>query len=221
MNFRVMIAALAFTFSSGMAAAQDADTLRDADKYDINESLQDLRAQAEADDPAAQFGLGVLYTRGGGVPHDHTKAADWYRKAAEQGHANAQLGLGELYYAGNGVILDQVYAHAWAHLAAAQGLEEAKELRDHIQSSLTSTQLTEAQRIASSWKPGSPLSLGEGVAFVQRGLAELGYNPGPADGKPGPQTRSAVSAFQRDNGLPADGEISAMLEQALMNALDR
>ncbi len=42
------------------------------------------------------------------------------------------------------------------------------------------------------------------VADIQSGLAKLGYDPGPADGKLGPKTRSAIVRYQRDKGLPAD-----------------
>ena len=52
------------------------------------------------------------------------------------------------------------------------------------------------------------------VADVQRGLAAEGYDPGPIDGVMGGQTRSAIAAFQRDNGMPATGRIdSGVLEQ--------
>lgn len=54
------------------------------------------------------------------------------------------------------------------------------------------------------------------VKAVQHRLNELGYNPGPLDGQPGPRTREAIRAFQRDHGMPvADGEISRQLRQAL------
>lgn len=36
-------------------------------------------------------------------------------------------------------------------------------------------------------------------------LAYLGYDPGPIDGSPGKLTTAAVTAFQRDSGLTADG----------------
>jgi hypothetical protein len=57
-------------------------------------------------------------------------------------------------------------------------------------------------------------SSGSIVADVQRELAREGYNPGPIDGVPGGQTRSAIAAFQHDNGLPATGRIdSALLDE--------
>ena len=40
---------------------------------------------------------------------------------------------------------------------------------------------------------------------MQAALSRHGYQPGPIDGVFGPSTRSALSAFQRDRGLVADG----------------
>jgi peptidoglycan hydrolase-like protein with peptidoglycan-binding domain len=49
------------------------------------------------------------------------------------------------------------------------------------------------------------------VRGIQEELAGHGYRPGPADGKPGPRTRSAVRAYQRDAGLPVTGAPSKEL----------
>ena len=43
------------------------------------------------------------------------------------------------------------------------------------------------------------------VRSIQQSLHELGYNAGPVDGLMGPRTRSAIMAFQHDNGLTATG----------------
>ncbi len=53
------------------------------------------------------------------------------------------------------------------------------------------------------------------IRSAQRMLEALGYDPGPADGRIGPQTRSAVRRFQQDRGLPADGAVSPRLLSAL------
>ena len=57
-----------------------------------------------------------------------------------------------------------------------------------------------------SYSKGSPL-----VEDVQTALSEAGYNPGPADGLIGPRTREAISAYQKANGLTADGMPSSAL----------
>lgn len=53
------------------------------------------------------------------------------------------------------------------------------------------------------------------VQAVQRKLNELGYSAGTPDGLMGRNTRSAIVAFQQDNGLVADGNATAALLQLL------
>ncbi len=40
------------------------------------------------------------------------------------------------------------------------------------------------------------------ISSIQRALQKAGYNPGSVDGRVGPGTMNAVSAYQRANGLP-------------------
>jgi peptidoglycan hydrolase-like protein with peptidoglycan-binding domain len=57
------------------------------------------------------------------------------------------------------------------------------------------------------------------VARIQRGLAFLGYAPGPVDGLVGRKTRAAVRAFQGDRGLPVSGRATAgVLEELRLAA---
>jgi Putative peptidoglycan binding domain len=49
------------------------------------------------------------------------------------------------------------------------------------------------------------------VAAVQRRLARGGYYHGSIDGVIGPGTRTAIRAFERNNGLPVDGVIDRQL----------
>lgn len=56
------------------------------------------------------------------------------------------------------------------------------------------------------------------VAAVQARLAELGYDPGPADGVFGARTASAVMAFQKVEGLARDGRIGPEVASALAGA---
>lgn len=49
------------------------------------------------------------------------------------------------------------------------------------------------------------------IAFVQQRLAAKGYDPGPADGKLGHRTVTAIKDYQADRGLPRDGRLSPQL----------
>jgi peptidoglycan hydrolase-like protein with peptidoglycan-binding domain len=49
------------------------------------------------------------------------------------------------------------------------------------------------------------------VAAVQRRLARGGYYHGSIDGVIGAGTRTAIRAFERNNGLPVDGVIDPQL----------
>jgi N-acetylmuramoyl-L-alanine amidase len=53
------------------------------------------------------------------------------------------------------------------------------------------------------------------VKTIQRVLKNLGYSPGPIDGKFGPQTGAAVRAFQTDKGMVPDGEVGPKTAKAL------
>ncbi len=55
----------------------------------------------------------------------------------------------------------------------------------------------------------------EDVKGLQQALAAAGYDPGTPDGIVGPATRRAVSAWQRDRGLVADGHVDQQLITAL------
>ena len=69
--------------------------------------------------------------------------------------------------------------------------------------------------LLASWpKDERPLGRSERIA-LQEGLAARGYEPGPADGIIGANTRRAVRAFQQSLGLPADGYPTPALLQQL------
>ncbi len=68
----------------------------------------------------------------------------------------------------------------------------------------------------SALSPGLCVGMsGAGVAELQSRLIEEGFPPGPADGHFGPATEAAVLAFQRSNGLLADGLVGFRTATAL------
>ncbi|WP_223934153.1 tetratricopeptide repeat protein, partial [Aeromonas caviae] len=64
---------------------------------DEHKAVTWYRAAAEQGFAAAQFHLGVMYTKGQGVAKDYSQAVAWSRLAAEQGHVQAQYFLGWMY----------------------------------------------------------------------------------------------------------------------------
>lgn len=66
---------------------------------------------------------------------------------------------------------------------------------------------------------GIPAISADLIFQTQQVLTELGYQPGPVDGVSGSQTTQAVMAFQRNRGLPVDGQITAQLLEAMNQAL--
>ena len=54
------------------------------------------------------------------------------------------------------------------------------------------------------------------VRRAQQALASLGFDPGPVDGVVGPRTRAAITAYERQAGLPQTGRITRALLQRLL-----
>ena len=93
---------------------------------DYATALRLYRRLADQGKPDAQYNLGVMYTKGQGVPQNHAEAVKWYRRAADQGFARAQYNLGLMYANGQGLTQDDVQAVKWYRLAANQGDADAQ-----------------------------------------------------------------------------------------------
>ncbi len=57
------------------------------------------------------------------------------------------------------------------------------------------------------------------VKTIQSGLASLGYQPGPADGVIGSQTRAAINRYQGDHKLLVDGRATVALARHIETTL--
>ena len=92
------------------------------------EAAKWFRKAADQGHADAQYGLGMFYNEGIGVPKNYTEAVKWYRKAAEQGLAEAQYGLGLCYYNGWGVPKNYAEAVKWLRKSAQQGDADAQKV---------------------------------------------------------------------------------------------
>ncbi len=109
----VLVAAPACTdYEAGVEAYQ---------RGDYATALTKFRPLAQQGDARAQYKLGLIYSKGQGVPQDYAEALYWYRQAAEQGDASGQFGLGGMYFDGRGVPRDYAEAARWYRQAAEQG----------------------------------------------------------------------------------------------------
>ena len=75
--------------------------------------------------------------------------------------------------------------------------------------------------IPSEWTPAQEITatvdMKKAISNVQLILTKIGFDPGPADGMMGEKTRTAIRAFQRQNGLAETGEIDEPLVRALLD----
>jgi hypothetical protein len=102
------------------------------------------------------FNLGVAYQKLGKRQKAiarYKEAFRLFRLAAEQGDAGAQFNLGVMYNNGKGVPQDYVSAHMWFNLSGSNGDKDAVEKRNIVEKKMTKDQISEAQRLASNWKP--------------------------------------------------------------------
>jgi hypothetical protein len=84
-----------------------------------------LTEVAETGDRGALYTLGDVYTRGGAIPVDGTKAVDYLTKSAEAGNSGAYTRLGEIYRDGIGVPVDAARAVSYFAQAQAAGSTSA------------------------------------------------------------------------------------------------
>jgi len=68
---------------------------------------------------------------------------------------------------------------------------------------------------------GDIIRVGVGPDKVQLALKNAGYYQGPVDGKVGNKTKKAISAFQKDNNLKADGVVGKQTWATLKTHLNK
>ena len=102
-------------------------------------------------------------------------------------HVGIHIGNGQIIHCSGTVKYGKTTDRGWTHYAVPKGM---------------------SGQVPTTDKPTLRRgSSGEYVTLLQTKLIQRGYDLAPygADGKFGPKTEAAVKAFQRDNGLTADG----------------
>lgn len=194
---------------------------------------------ADVGNAKAMHNLAVLYAEGGLGQPDYNNAARWFQKAADLGVRDSQYNLGILYARGLGVPRDLTASYKWFAIAAAAGDSDSAKKRDDVAQVLDKDALARARLAVETWKAQTPdatandvatddpawtapgqsaasvVSTGDLVLQAQTMLAQRGYDVGKPDGLMGKRTRDAITAFQKEKGLPATGTVDAALIQAL------
>lgn len=107
-------------FETGMIAYENQDYDRDLSEFQI---------LAEEGHVNAQFILGMMYTRGEGVPKNAEAETKWLRRAAEQGHSEAQYHLSVRYFGGTTILpKNDAQAVMWARRSAEQGDDKGQSM---------------------------------------------------------------------------------------------
>ena len=91
------------------------------ERGDYETALREFKFLAEQKNSRGQYGLGLMYDLGVGVPTDFEEAVKWYQLSANQGNAAAQNNLATMYAEGEGVERDADRAAKLYENAAQQG----------------------------------------------------------------------------------------------------
>lgn len=122
---RKHLVASLFLLASLPVFASMEDALDAFKKGNYGAAVKELNVLGEAGNISAQIMLGALYNKGGAVPQDDRKAAEWFEKAANQGNAEAQYQLGYLHE-NSRLPRNYKVAADWYHKAAQQGSAKAQ-----------------------------------------------------------------------------------------------
>jgi len=223
---------------SGQPAAQ----YRLAKLYEVGEGVTqnaDMARQlteraARAGNRIAMHDLALYYAEGrGGVETDLEAAAQWFEKAATRGVVDSQFNLGVLFEMGKGVPQNPVDSYVWYGIASQQGDQFAKQRIGNLANNLSAEDRTRGDQRISAFKPAKIDEAANGifknlpwtaktpgvkptqVKQAQTLLNTLGYDAGGADGAIGPKTRTAITSFERANGMPETGQVSDNLIEQL------
>ena len=114
-------------------------------------TLDDWLPLAEQGIAEAQYNLGLMYSRGEGVPRDDKEAMRWYRLSAEQGVSGAQSNLGLMYEKGQGVEQDYLEAHKWFNIAGMNGNQIGRRNADIVEKKMAPGQIAVAVGRTREW----------------------------------------------------------------------
>jgi len=199
-----------------------------------------LTKAAEQGLAQASYSLGVINELGLGANADPIEAYAWYKLASRGGESDAEKRLGEVAATLSPAQIAEAnkrYDAAVASIPLTPAAPADRFATPPLQHQdlppaapgggsgalpsrkSTSPPAASAQPVPSRAAPAPLASTPSAtvdqpsavIADIQRSLGELGYNPGPASGRVDLQTAAAIREFQKEAGLPVDGQATPQL----------
>ncbi len=172
------------------------------------EAVRWIRMAADSGYPAADFEMGIRHLTGDGVAADPGQTVYYFQRAAGNGHELSMYNLGFVYALGAGVLQNSSEALRWFRMAGDAGfpVEESLMTRAGIESYAASQVRSQPE---TSPVPRETrlfdVSSSNDASLIQSRLAELGFYSMTVDGIWGPGSISALSEFQKSQGLEPSG----------------
>ncbi|MGB3388609.1 MAG: peptidoglycan-binding protein [Pseudaminobacter sp.] len=205
---------------------------------DVEKAKTWYQLAAAQGNASAMHNLAVLFAMGADGTTDNESATRWFTQAAELGVKDSQYNLGILAAKGVGMAQSLEESYKWFALVAKTGDKDAATKRDEIANSLRPEQLERARAATELWKPKplnavansvevpeewqesttttASIDMKKAVRNIQAILNKNGYDAGNADGVLGEKTKTAIAAFQKDNGMDPTGEVNEKVVRALL-----
>lgn len=206
---------------------------------DIGKAKTWYQLSANQGNASAMHNLAVLYAMGADGTTDNDSAVRWFTQAADLGVKDSQFNLGILAAKGVGMPQNLEESYKWFALVAKTGDKDSATKRDEIGKSLRPEQLERARASVDNWKPKelnadannaeipeswqeasattASVDMKKAIRNVQAILNKNGYDAGSPDGLMGQRTTDAIKAFQKDNGLEANGVVDKALVDKLLS----
>ncbi len=176
--------------------------LRGDGSRDARAAIPWLLRAAQQGQPEAQLRLARLIEGGDGTEREPAWAALWFNRAAERGVPQAQYAFALMQVAGAGTAPDQAEALARLTLAEQAGVAAARRYRQALEPRVPATEAAVALARVRDETTRGPVTTPDRplVRFAQSALSVLGAEV-EVDGRDGPATRAALTAFARREGL--------------------
>jgi len=204
---------LGLAYANGTGVAQD-----------YAESARWFRRAADQGVVTAQYNLAALYANGRGVEQSNVDAYAWFSIAAASGDLEAR---DQMKRAADIMTPLQLKAARALTVKLAEGVKRPisgsapnSQVAGAAPAAIAETAAAAAAATAPSSELAQPVDKAQ-VTEIQRYLARLRFDPGPANGALSDKTTEAIRQYQTDRKLKVDGDASRALLFRLKAEVER